>query len=141
MELLARAEAIHEKKQIEEARLQLKIKEEELDIQTALKISDARTKIIEELERTELREKQLTEALSDIQLELDQQPLMFVPVTKTTVSQPALSVLHSDLNPHAPFVYISNYVKVNCSAELKYPCFYSDYFKKWAHRCAFVYAT
>ena len=76
MKFLARAEAIHEKKQIEEARLQLKIKEEELDIQTALKISDARTKIIEELERTELREKQLTEALSDIQLELDQQPPM-----------------------------------------------------------------
>ena len=65
MELLAKAR--HEKKQIEEAKLQLKIKEEELDIQTALKISDARTKIIEELERTELREKQLTEALSDIQ--------------------------------------------------------------------------
>ena len=102
VELLARAEALHEKKQIEEAKLQLKIKEEELDIQTALKISDARTKIIEELERTELREKQLTEALSDIQLELDQQPPMFVPVTKTTVSQPPVSVLHSDLNPHAP---------------------------------------
>ena len=57
----------------------MKIKEEQLDIQAALKISDGRTKCIEEIERNELREKQLTEALSDIQLELDNQPLMFVP--------------------------------------------------------------
>ena len=67
MELLARAR--HEKKQIEETKLQLTIKEEELDIQAALKISDGRTKLIEAIERTELREKQLTEAF---QLDLDQ---------------------------------------------------------------------
>ena len=53
-------------KQIEELKLQRKSKKV-LDIQTALKISDARTKIIEELERTELRKKQLTGALRDIQ--------------------------------------------------------------------------
>ena len=67
MELLARAR--HEKEQIEETKLQLTIKEEELDIQAALKISDGRTKCIEAIERIELREKQLTEA---VQLDLDQ---------------------------------------------------------------------
>ena len=37
MELLARAEALHEKKKADrEAKLQLKIKDEELEIQTAL---------------------------------------------------------------------------------------------------------
>ena len=41
-----------------------KIKEDELDIRAAMKVSDVRTKLIEEIERTELREKQLTEALS-----------------------------------------------------------------------------
>ena len=50
VELLARAEALHEKKKADrEAKLQLKIKDEELEIQTALQITDARTKIIEEL--------------------------------------------------------------------------------------------
>ena len=64
-----------------------------------MKISDGRTQFIEEIERTELREKQLTEAF---QLDLDQQPPMFVLLTKTTVSQPPVPVLHSDLNSHTP---------------------------------------
>ena len=97
MELLGRAR--HGKKQIEEIKLQLNVKEEELDIKAALKISNARTKIIEEIERTELREKQLTEAF---RLDLDQQPPMLVPITKTTLSQPPVPVLHSDPNSHAP---------------------------------------
>lgn len=54
-ELEARAASFHEKKQIEEAKLQLKLKEEELDIKTALKICDVRTKIIEELEKNRSR--------------------------------------------------------------------------------------
>lgn len=51
-ELEARAAPFHEKK-TEEAKLQLKLKEEELDIKTALKICDVKTKIIEELEKTD----------------------------------------------------------------------------------------
>ena len=85
-------------KQIEEAKLQLNVKEEELDIQAASKISDAPTKIIEEIERIELSVKQLTEAF---QLDLDQQTPLSGPITKTTVSQPPVPVLHSDLNSHA----------------------------------------
>lgn len=46
-DLEARAASFQEKKQIEEAKLQLKLREEELDIKTALKICEVKTKIIE----------------------------------------------------------------------------------------------
>ena len=52
VELLARAEALSEKKQLEEAKLKLKIQEEELEIKTELKVSDAKSKVIEELEKS-----------------------------------------------------------------------------------------
>ena len=51
-ELLARAEAITEKKLLEEAKLKLKFQEEELEIKTELKVSDAKSRVIEELERS-----------------------------------------------------------------------------------------
>lgn len=133
-ELIARAAALQEKKLIEEAKLQLRIKEEELDIQTALKISDARTKIIEELERSELREKQLTEALSDIRSELDHRTPLFASAAKTTAHQhPHLhvpvSTIQSNLNPHAPlFTSVSR----SHSTELEYTSFDSNCFNACA---------
>ena len=123
-----------EKKQIEEAKLHLKIKEEELDTQVALKISDGRTQFIEEIERTELIEKQLTEAF---QLDLDQQPPMFVLLTKTTVSQPPVPVLHSDLNSHTPL--FTSQTMSRSTAQQNWSCSYFYHFKKCAHRCDFVY--
>ncbi|XP_045161949.2 uncharacterized protein LOC123526762 [Mercenaria mercenaria] len=52
IELLTRAAALKERQKIEEEKLKLKIKEEELELSTEIKISDAKTKVMDELEKS-----------------------------------------------------------------------------------------
>ena len=80
-----------ERQRIEDAKLQPTIKKE-IYIQTTSKISDARTKRFEELERTELREKQLTEASGDIHYEFD---ICLHSLLETNIQPPSLSALQS----------------------------------------------
>ncbi|XP_060582175.1 uncharacterized protein LOC132738634, partial [Ruditapes philippinarum] len=51
-ELLARASALKEQRKLEEAKLSLQMKEKEFEIKTELQVSDARTKVLEDLERS-----------------------------------------------------------------------------------------
>lgn len=60
--LLAKALALDEQRKLEAAKLELKMKEE-LKIKTELQISDARSKLLEELEKSELRDQELENSL------------------------------------------------------------------------------
>lgn len=52
VELIARQAALKEKQKIQEEKLRLNLKEEELDLATELKVSDAKTRILDELEKS-----------------------------------------------------------------------------------------
>jgi hypothetical protein len=62
-EFLAHARALKAKRKLEEAKLQLQMDEEEFDIETEIQISDARAKVLEELEQSELRDQELLKPL------------------------------------------------------------------------------
>ncbi len=64
-ELLARAAALTEKQVIEAERLQLKQKEEQLNLRTEMKVSDAKARVFDELEQSELRDQELERSLAD----------------------------------------------------------------------------
>lgn len=60
-ELLARANAnaLHEKQRLQEANLKLKMKEEKLELKTHIEVPDARTKILEDIEKSMVEDQQL----------------------------------------------------------------------------------
>ena len=62
-ELLAREKSLDEKKFIEEEKLKLRFKEEALEIKTELQVTDAKTRVIEELERSMLEDQQLEQIM------------------------------------------------------------------------------
>ena len=64
-ELIARASALSQRRELEEAKLRLKLKEEELEIKTEIEITDAKTKIIEELEKSVLQDLEIEESLQN----------------------------------------------------------------------------
>lgn len=109
VELLARAEAIAEKKQLEEAKLKLKFQEEELEIKTELKVSDAKARVIEELERSIMEDNILesnlikSETLGDISDR--QKTTQRIQVENKSVhysqEKPTKTDETSVLNPHA----------------------------------------
>ncbi|KAH3812145.1 hypothetical protein DPMN_140568 [Dreissena polymorpha] len=55
-ELLARQEAFKQKRTIAEEKLRLKVKEEELEIQTESNVSDAKSRILADLEKSILED-------------------------------------------------------------------------------------
>lgn len=64
-ELKARASSLAKNQEIETEKLKLKMKEQELEIKTELQVSEAKSKVIEELERSVLQDQQLDETLAN----------------------------------------------------------------------------
>ena len=62
-ELLARTKTLQEKRALEEEKLKLRFKEEELDLKTELQVSDAKAKVIEDLERSILQDQEMKDEL------------------------------------------------------------------------------
>ncbi|CAG2209462.1 unnamed protein product [Mytilus edulis] len=62
-ELIARANSLADKKELEEAKLQLRMREEELEIKTEMQVSEAKVKVIEALEKSMREDQELEESL------------------------------------------------------------------------------
>jgi len=62
-ELLARAKSLANRQELEEQKLKLRHKEEELDIKVEMDVSDAKVKVIEALERSMIEDQELEEKL------------------------------------------------------------------------------
>ncbi|VDI41133.1 Hypothetical predicted protein [Mytilus galloprovincialis] len=62
-ELIARANSLSDKKELEEAKLQLRMREEELEIKTEMQVSEAKVKVIEALEKSMREDQELEESL------------------------------------------------------------------------------
>ncbi|VDI00949.1 Hypothetical predicted protein [Mytilus galloprovincialis] len=62
-ELIARANSLADKKELEEAKLQLRMREEELEIKTEMQVSEARVKVIEAHEKSMREDQELEESL------------------------------------------------------------------------------
>jgi len=87
-ELKARASALTKKQEIETEKLKLKMKEQEFEIKTELQISEAKSKVIEELERSILQDQQLSETLAKGAHSADSPPIE----AETSILNPLASI-------------------------------------------------
>lgn len=115
-ELKARASALTKKQEIETEKLRLKMKEQELELKTELQVSEAKSKVIEELERSILQDQQLGETLAKSAHFADSphieaetsilNPLASIPTWKpqSTPSVPNVSGVRFNVNQSTPHV-------------------------------------
>ena len=95
IELAVRKEALKKKREIEMAKLSLQLKEEELDIETEMAVTDAKSKVYDEFEQGELSEKPVK-----VKFEMDQnQPETPKPSTSPV---PEKSTLNPSVNKFVP---------------------------------------
>jgi hypothetical protein len=103
VELLARAEALKEKQELEDAKLKLRQREEEFEIKTELKVSDAKVKALQELEGDS---QHLNEAsiVDDVHAPVPTQDA--IQRVSDWVDSSYNAVGGMELNPHAPEWYV-----------------------------------